>query len=84
MNAVARMPRDPRAALEPDDPSQGHGPWNAALAAHLYRRARGEAATPTCSKGWDGNPVTRAEYCLWQCKVTLTPPPPCDACSPSP
>lgn len=41
MNIFARMPRDPRAALEPYGPRRGHGPWNEALAAHLYRRAVG-------------------------------------------
>jgi uncharacterized protein (DUF1800 family) len=38
---AAPMPRDPVAALEPYDPSRGHGEWSEALAAHLLRRALG-------------------------------------------
>lgn len=38
---AAPLPRDPEAALEPYDPSRGHGDWNEALAAHLFRRALG-------------------------------------------
>ena len=35
------MPPDPHAALEPYDPQQGHGPWDAHHVAHLLRRAIG-------------------------------------------
>ncbi len=36
---LAPRPRDPAQALQPYDPSAGHGPWDARLAAHLLRRA---------------------------------------------
>lgn len=36
---LAAQPRDPVQALEPYDPSAGHGPWDERLAAHLLRRA---------------------------------------------
>ncbi len=35
------FPADPASALEAYDPARGHGPWDAAHAAHLLRRALG-------------------------------------------
>lgn len=62
---LSPLPQNPREALEPYDPGQGHGPWDARTVAHLLRRAVG-GPRPGQVRKWSQRPVQALLQALFE------------------